>query len=176
MPVMFVGPLRHKSFSPNEAWVTTQSERRFCFVSARPSGLIADLYTEAVGMGRAIASWTLKHAAEGSARRLSVDKRKKLFHQSFSVTHRIFITPLSPHEAFVLHRPHFTAALCAKGWLEGYNLEKTWDPITDTNTLSQHAALSPPLSHILVSAAGLCLPGTRQLTCLSHSREITHSF
>lgn len=61
----------------------------------------------------------------------------------------------------------FHSALCVKGWLEGYNLEETWDPITDTNIPSLHVALSPPLSHMLASAAGLCLPGTRQPACLS---------
>lgn len=73
----------------------------------------------------------------------------------------------------VFYLQFLSSALCVKGWLgselEGYNLEETWDPITDTNTQSPHAALSPPVSHMLATVAGLCLPGTRHPACLSHS-------
>lgn len=73
----------------------------------------------------------------------------------------------------VFYLRFFFSALCFKGWLgtelEGYNLEETWDPITDTNTQSPHSALSPPVSHMLVTVAGLCLPGTRHPASLSHS-------
>ncbi|CAB1419444.1 unnamed protein product [Pleuronectes platessa] len=52
--------------------------------------------------------------------------------------------------------------------LQGYNLEETWNPITDTNIQSLHSSPSPPVSHMLVTVAGLCLPGTRQPASLSH--------
>lgn len=72
---------------------------------------------------------------------------------------------------FYLH--FLSSTVCVRGWLgaelEGYNLEETWDPITDTNTQSPHSALPPPVSHMLVTAAGLSLPGTRHPACLSHS-------
>lgn len=75
---------------------------------------------------------------------------------------------------FNLHFSFFSLfAQRVKGWLgatlETYNLEETWDPFTDTNTRSPHPALSPPASHMLVTVAGLCLPGTRHPACLSHS-------
>lgn len=85
------------------------------------------------------------------------------------MTHFDLFEPLSPHRSPVFYLHCFTPALCGKGWLEGYNLEETWDPITDTNIQSPHAALSPPVSHIMVTAAGLCLLGTRHPACLSHS-------
>lgn len=122
-------------------------------------------------------SCTWKRAAEGQlagdgmdSSCLSVNTSKssqKLLHQSFSFS--TFQRPLSPHEALVFYLHFFTSVLCVQGWFEGYNLEETWDPIIDTNIQSPHAALSPPVSHMLVTVAGLCLPGTRQPTCLSHS-------
>lgn len=86
-----------------------------------------------------------------------------------------FKGPLSPHESLVCYLQFFTLVLCVQGWFEGYNLEKTWDSITDTNIQSPHTALSPPVSHMLVTAAGFCLPGTRQPTCLSQTRLLVQT-
>lgn len=121
-----------------------------------------------------------KYTAEGQSAGGGTDGRRvgrrplcryklKSLNEPFSVSHFDLFGPLSPHESPVFYLHFFTSALCGKGWLEGYNLEETWDPITDTNIQSPHAALSPPVSHIMVTAAGLCLLGTRHPACLSHS-------
>lgn len=79
----------------------------------------------------------------------------------------LFCSSLTPLWISWLLSALFHSTMSVKSWLEGYNLRETWDPITDTNILSLQAALPPRVSHILASAAGLCLPGTRQPTCLS---------
>lgn len=95
-------------------------------------------------------------------------------HTSLPLLHILLLfNPLSLWISWLLSAL-FHSALCVKGWLEGYNLEETWDPITDTNILSLQAALSPLLSHMLASAAGLCLPGTRQPACLIAPHLLFH--
>lgn len=116
-----------------------------------------------------IHSWRSARWRRDSCHSVNTSKSfQKLLHQSFSVSHFILFKPLSPRESVVFYLHFFTSALCVKGWLEGYNLEETWDPITDTNIQSLRAALSPPVSHIMVTVAGLCLLGTRHPACLSH--------
>lgn len=143
-----------------------------CFLPAWP----ADLHAAPSG-GNAAASCTWKHTAE--ARLAGGGTRRQLRKKSF---HLLGPSPLRVLKRSLLHvrlssficAPQ-TATLCVKGWPEGYNLEETWEPITDTNIQSPHAALSPPGSHIMVTAAGLCLPGTRRRAGLSRCISPLHS-
>lgn len=168
---VFVKPYS-KSFTLNEAWITTHSVRRVCFGLAKPSILHAGLFGREVSelLHVETHSWSAWGDTDGRATvALSVHE---LLPQSFHTTLPLvpillLFNPLSPCWISWLLSALFHSAMSVKSWLEGYNLRETWDPITDTNILSLQAALSPLVSHILASAAGLCLPGTRQPTCLS---------
>lgn len=131
-----------------------------------------------VGRGNAAASCTWKHTAE--ARLAGGGTRQQPQKKSFYLLRPSPLHILKRSLRMHLHLSSFicalqTSTLCVKDWLEGYNLEETWEPITDTNIQSPHAALSPPGSHIMVTAAGLCLPGTRRRAGLSHCISPPHS-
>lgn len=136
------------------------------------------LHAGLFGREKSVDSCKRRHTAEGMYGQLPLCQyRQQLsiaFHASPSPFHLLSSVSHSLHmHLSLLSAYFFLFLLCVKGWLgselQGYNLEETWDPVTDTNTRSLHAALSPPVSHMLVTAAGLCLPGTRRPACLSHS-------
>lgn len=154
-----------------------------CFVSAQLSSLVAGL-PAGLSVEKSIDFCTWRRTAEGQLAGGGMDGQLPVcqYMQKLPIAFCISSSPFhllsSLSHCLHMHRSlfylHFlSSTVCVRGWLsaelEGYNLEETWDPITDTNTQSPHSALSPPVSHMLVTAAGLSLPGTRHPACLSHS-------
>lgn len=117
----------------------------FCFCPAKQPGCRSACRTG--GWGNQWDSCTWRHTAEGqlagggdgrAAASLSI-RAKALngFHLLSSLSHCLHMRLF--HLYFF-----FSSTLCVKDWLgselQGCNLEETWDPITDTNTQSPHAA------------------------------------
>lgn len=137
LPVMLAGWQTHKTFVLNEVWITTQCLRCVWFRSAQPSSPDAELHATLLGEK----SMNICTERDGwSAASLSV--QVKTF-SSFYISFRLFhlLSPLIvclPMQLSVFYLFLFHS-LCVKSWfgteLEDYNLEETWDPITETNTV-----------------------------------------
>lgn len=109
VPSVFVKPYS-KSFTLNEAWITTQSVRRVCFGLAKPSILHAGLFGREVSelLHVETHSWSAWGDTDGWATEaLSVHELLlQSFHTTLPLVHiLVLFNPLSPCESpdFYLH-------------------------------------------------------------------------